>query len=200
MTARDTLLWFGIGVPIACLLLILLDTACSPNRGRFVPRRPVDIAPDARQTAAMAPSAASADPDAEFDPQVEPEAEPDAVHVVRTVPAVHALVASLRPPRPAHKPWAPGDGLRRPITGGTAPSAATVRKRAWTTYSVIAPRDIFGVVNAERLERGRPPLRFNPMTESVEPMQIDVDEVGRVRVHWTDADDTVDPYEITRTR
>lgn len=185
MTASETLLWFGIGMPIACLLLILIDRVCTSNGGRFVPRRSVAVI-KAQEIARIAAP--------------EPPPPPDAVHVVRPVPAVHALVASMRPPRPVHKPWAPGDGLRRPIAGGAAPSAATVRKRAWTTYSVIAPRDIFGIVNAERLERGRPPLRFNPLSETVEPMQIEVDDVGRVRVHWTDAGDTVDPYEITRTR
>ncbi len=201
MTARDTLLWFGVGLPVACLLLILLDAACSPNRGRFVPRRPDDVSPEARPTTASGAALGRvARSYTALATEIEEDPEPDAAHVVRPVPAVHALVASLRPPRPVHRPWAPGDGLRRPIAGGGAPSAATVRKRAWTTYSVIAPRDIFGVVNAERLERGRPPLRFNPLTEAVEPMQIDVDEVGRVHVHWPEAEDVVDPFEIARTR
>jgi hypothetical protein len=193
LTARETLLWFGTGVPIICILLVLVDRAFSTNGGRFVPRR-YDAETQHRS------EHRSRDDAPTVVPEPEPVAAPDAVHVHGPVPKVHALVASLRPPRPVRKPWAPGDGLRRPIAGGAAPSAATVRKRAWTTYSVIAPVDIFGIINAERLERGRPPLRYNPLLDAVEPMQLDIDDVGRVRVHWNDAEDVVDPYEITRAR
>jgi hypothetical protein len=195
LTAHDALLLFGIGMPIACLMLILVDRLGRPG-GRFIPRRYVDPATQSERGARVPVGAPPHAPPEDS----EPAEEPDAVHVVHPVTGVHAIVASLRPPRPVRKPWAPGDGLRHPIAGGAAPSAATVRKRAWTTYSVIAPSEIFGVINAERLQRGRPPLRFNPLQQTIEPMQVDVDDVGRVRVHWTDADDVVDPFAVTRSR
>jgi hypothetical protein len=197
LTAHDALLLFGIGMPTACLMLIVVDRLGRPG-GRFVPRR-YDDAAERSVRAGRVPATVPPPARAAADPGELP-AEPDAVHVVQAVPGVHALVASLRPPRPVRRPWAPGDGLRHPIAGGAAPSAATVRKRAWTTYSVIAPSEIFGAINAERLQRGRPPLRFNPLQLAMEPMQVDVDEVGRVRVHWSDADDVVDPFELTRSR
>lgn len=189
MTARVATLMFLIGTPICLVALVALG-----HRGSAWSRRVVlDVrAGAARSTVAPdAPATPMAD-DATAAVTVE---QPAAAAPARPV---STLVASVRPPRPVRAPWAPGDGLRTPTAGGRAPAEATVRKRAWTSYATIADPALYGRANIDRLERGRPPLRFDPVHERLEAMEVDVDDLGRARLHWPDADTSVDPFSVTR--
>ena len=71
-----------------------------------------------------------------------------------------------------------------------------MRKRAWTSYATIAAQDLYGAANVERLERGRPPVRYNPVRETLETMAVDVDEIGRARLHWPDDAQSIDPFAV----
>ena len=190
MTAQEALVWFGIGVPLCALLLVLVD-----RTGHGAARR-------GAVTSGYAPAAPPR--------PVGPEPAPDVVAPAATVVApvsdagaprrsprpVAVLEATVRPPRPVRNPWAPGDNVLRPIVTGAAPGAATVRKRAWSAYAMLAPVELYGAANVERLQRGRPPLRYNPLTESTELMQVRIDEVGRALLRWSGDDEVCDPFEV----
>jgi len=176
MTARDALLWFVIGMPICSALLVLLDRFFAPVRGRFVPRRYSPL------TSGELPLPSMVD---------RPLAVP-----ARSARAIPVLVATVPVPRPVRNPWAPGDNLLRPLITGAAPAPSTVRKRAWMAYSSIASRDVFDAASIERLERGRPPLRYNPLVSTLEAMNVDVDAVGRARVYWPENDIVIDPFAL----
>ena len=178
MTANNALLWFGIGTPVCCAMFIVTDRLFTRDRGRFVPR---------------AVTAATPSPAAATTPV--PRTEP-----ARPARPVRTFVANVRPPRPVREPWAPGDGLRHLIAGGGEPSAATLRKRAWTSYAMIACREVYGAANIVRLERGRPPLRFNPLLGAIEAMQVEIDDVGRARLHWPAVETAVDPCAAAPVR
>lgn len=189
MTARVAMLMFIVGTPICLVALIAIGHLGSAWSRRMV----LDVhdargTDDAPSVATPAMAAARAVPAATTADRREP---------VPTRP-VATLVASVRPPRPVQVPWAPGDGLRNPTADGRAPGEATVRKRAWTSYATIADPALFGRANLDRLERGRPPLRFDPVHDRLEAMAVDVDELGRARLHWPDADASVDPFSVTR--
>ena len=193
MTANHALLWLEIGTPVCCAVLIVLDRVSAPIRGRFIPRlvavpRRRHLGRRARPVVTKtAPVAHLAHP-----------ASPPGRSAAPSRP-VATFVANVQPPRPVRDPWAPGDGLRRPLAGGAGPAPATVRKRAWTSFALIAPRGLYGASNVDRLERGRPPLRYNPLRDAVEAMHVDVDDIGRARLSWADADVAVDPYSASAT-
>lgn len=190
MTARDALLWFGIGMPVCSALLVLLDRFFAPSRGRFVPRRYSALTSGELRT----PNHCHVVQNGEvpFLSMVDrPLATP-----ARSLRAIPVLVASVPVPRPVRNPWAPGDNLLRPLITGSAPAPSTVRKRAWMAYSSIASREVFDAASIERLERGRPPLRYNPLVSTLEAMKVDVDAVGRARVYWPENDMVVDPFAL----
>src|SRR5687768_1136573 len=111
---------FCIGIPIACLLLILIDRLGRFSGGRFSGGRgsgprssgdgstPRSESPGARTARRdpRAPDVRIALPSASRHAPSGAELNgaqvvaPEAVHVVQELPAVHALVATLRPPRP----------------------------------------------------------------------------------------------------
>lgn len=196
MTAQEALVWFGVGVPICALLLLLVDRAGrgpAPRRGAV----PSAHRSEASRTDATPPppaeAATVATPTATAGAATQPVAE-----VRRSPRPVAVLEATVRPPRPVRNPWAPGDNLHRRLANGAEPAPATVRKRAWSSYAMIAPTDLYGDANVERLQRGRPPLRFNPLTESIELMQVRIDEVGHALLHWSGDDEACDPFEVVR--
>lgn len=104
------------------------------------------------------------------------------------------LETSTRPPRPVQHPWAPGDSVHQPLVTGAVPGAATVRKRVWSAYATIAPAEVYGADNVERLERGRPPQRYNPLAGGVELMHVSVDDVGHACIAWADSGTACDPF------
>lgn len=183
LTARAAMLVFVVGSPLCFLALAALGHAGSAwtRRTRLVVVDHTRTAPD--PASAVAPTRT-----------VAPVA-PVAPEPTRSTRAVPTIVASIRPPRPVRAPWAPADGLRHPLADGTAPAESTVRKRAWTSYATIADTDLYGETNVERLQRGRPPLRFNPVRDTLETMEVDIDDVGHARLRWPD-DTGVDPYEV----
>ncbi len=191
MTADHALLWLEIGTPACCAVLIVLDRVSAPMRGRFIPRR-VAVAHRRHLRRRATPVGTRTEPVAH------PASPPDRSPAPSRPLAM--FVANVQPPRPVRVPWVRGAGLRRPLAGGAAPAPATVRKRAWTSLAMIAPRGLYGASNADRLERGRPPLRYNPLLEAVEAMHVDVDDVGRAQLSWADADVPVDPYSASATR
>ncbi len=196
MTAQDALVWFGAGVPICALLLVLVDRA---GRGGAARPAAASSAPRAEHAASLAP--VGLDLRGEVTVPGAPTGRPVAAAPVDLAPEprrsprpVAVLEATVRPPRPMRNPWAPGDSLHRPLANGAAPAAPTVRKRAWSAYAMIAPVDLYGDANLERLQRGRPPLRYNPLAEASELMQVHIDDVGHARLHWGD-DEACDPFE-----
>lgn len=190
MTARDALLWFGIGMPVCSVLLVLLDRFFAPVQGRFVPLR-YSLLPSAELRTPKHRNGAQ-NGEVRGPSMVDgPVATP-----TRSSRAIPVLVASVPVPRPMRNPWAPGDNLLRPLVTGATPAPSTVRKRAWMAYSSIASRDVFDTASIERLERGRPPLRYNPLVSTLEAMKVDVDTVGRARVYWPDNGDIVDPFAL----
>lgn len=191
MTARNAVVLFLVGTPLCLVVLVALGHSGSawPRRAVVRVRRERTVARDAPAPGDVAePSVVGSDAPTTAAPAA-PVARPR---------LTRALVASVRPPRPVQAPWAPGDGLRHPLASGDAPGEATVRKRAWTSYATIADPATYGPANLERLERGRPPLRFHPIRGELEAMEVDVDAVGHARISWPDADRSVDPFAVTR--
>ncbi len=205
---NTTLVWFGVGMPLCALVLVALDRLSTPSARRaFVPSvavrerrhrigtRSARVRPD---TAAASPASATLDdPPSPFgvgDPPAPTAGVPTAPARSRRLVAV--LEASTRPPRPVQRPWAPGDSVHHPLVTGAAPSPATVRKRAWSAYATIASAEVYGPGNVERLERGRPPQRYNPLVGGVELMHIEVDDVGHARMAWPGSDTACDPFAV----
>ena len=196
MTANDALLWLGIGTPACCAVLIVIDRLSAPVRGRFIPR--LVAVPRRRHVRRRAKPVAFEAAAASVEQLPHPASPPD--RSAASSRPVATFVASVQPPRPVRNPWAPADGLRRSVAGGAGPAPATMRKRAWASFALIAPRGLYGASNVDRLERGRPPLRYNPLRGAVEAMRVDVDDVGRARLSWAAADVAIDPYAPLATR
>ena len=198
MTADHALLWLEIGTPVCCAVLIVIDRVSAPIRGRFNPR--LVAVPRRRHLRRRAKPVAFEAATASIARLPHPASPP--VHPAASSRPVATFVANMQPPRPVRDPWAPADGLRRPLAGGAGPAPATMRKRAWTSFAMIAPRGLYGASNIDRLERGRPPLRYNPLRGALEAMHVDVDDVGRARLSWADADAdaAVDPYAASDTQ
>ena len=211
MNWRDTVAWLVVGMTLVCLLLVAVDRAGAPGerrpfrpavrpravRGHHLRRhRPaatavVTAATTAASSAAGATPTFAATTAGSTNPgpaAAGPQARPHSPRLVAV------LEAWPRPPRPVQHPWAPGDNLHLPLVTGAPAGPPTVRKRAWTAFATIAPAAVFGTGNVERLERGRAPMRYNPLLGGVELMEIDVDATGHVRLAWPDSATPLDPF------
>jgi hypothetical protein len=209
VTWRDTEVWLVLGMPVVCLLLVAVDRSGAPSERRSF--RPA-VRPRAtrhhhlrgRRTtttttatpAATAAGEAAAAVGAAAAPVVATGPDADGPRRLPTQ-FVPVIEARLRPPRPVRHPWVPGDNLHRPLATGAPPGPATVRKRAWNAYARIAPVTVLGARNVERLERGRAPMRYNPLLGGVELMEVDVSATGHAHPAWPDSATPLDPFAAT---
>lgn len=204
---HDTQVWFVIGVPILCLLAIGLDRLFAPRRGRFVARAPMD--PRVVSARRMAPTAiddpkpSGTDSDLSESESASASPAPESSEPDPSAPVLYDVSLEdpdpsdrASAPQPAPPTWRPGLPLRAPTDDGQPPSEATVRKRAWMAYATIASADEIGAENMARIERGRPPVRFNPLNSMLEAQQISVDAAGRSAIRWFDSDESVDPFAL----
>lgn len=92
-------------------------------------------------------------------------------------------------PQPTALPggWRLGDDPLALTAKGTPPAPATVRSRVWKN---LATDTAWSTDNQERMQRGLPPIRTNPVTGDIERAGVDV-ETGQPS--W--GDDPLDPFD-----
>lgn len=87
--------------------------------------------------------------------------------------------------------WRRGDDPWMLSPTGRPPTAATVRSRVWKNH---AESDAWGAANRDRMGRGRPPRRYNPITGVVE---FGIVDLRSARPGWRD--DPPDPFAATNS-
>ena len=67
--------------------------------------------------------------------------------------------------------WRRGDDPLMLSPAGKPPTAATVRSRVWKNH---AGQEAWGATNQERMQAGKPPRRYNPLTGVTETASVDL--------------------------
>jgi len=87
--------------------------------------------------------------------------------------------------------WKVGDSPLMATPAGKAPSNATLRSRVWKNH---AWNPMWGPANQERMRKGRPPQRFNPLTNKTETGVVSRESL---KVGWLG--DHADPFAFSNT-
>lgn len=82
--------------------------------------------------------------------------------------------------------WKVGESPLMQTPAGKAPTNATLRSRVWKNH---AWNPMWGPTNQERMRKGRPPQRFNPLTNKTETGVVSLESL---KVGWLG--DHTDPF------
>jgi RHS repeat-associated protein len=82
-----------------------------------------------------------------------------------------AADASLPPSNTSTPRWEPGDSPHAPTRVSDTPSDSTVRRREWRNEAQSPTRSDFTPEEIDRMQRGKPPQRYNPDKRGTESME-----------------------------